>query len=134
MFKATYTYICVANFSCTRSFFSYLYSCPHSLFIQIAGSYIYICIYTYIFLRVEQTDPDIPLSPNPPTLRPFFSLYYPCRVTVLMVALYLYACNRYIRIHVDVHHFVYSRRSNCATMTLSTSVCCDLDSAHVSSM
>lgn len=83
MFKATYTYICVANFSCTRSFFSYLYSCPHSLSVQIAGSYIYICIYTYIFLRVEQTDPDIwshcPLSP--PTLRPFFSLCYPCRVT-----------------------------------------------------
>jgi len=94
------------------------------LSVQIAGSYIYMYIHIF-FLRVEQTDPDIwshcPL--NLPTLRPFFSLCYPCRVTEpLMVALYLHACNRYIRIHVDVHRFVCSSRSNCATTTLPISV------------
>lgn len=106
-----------SQFYTEMPFFSYLYSCPHFLSVQIAGSYIHIYIwYIYFFVlnkRTPTSDPTVPLSP--PTLRPFFSLCYPCRVTEpLMVALYFtcvqsvytYTCRRSRSLY-----FVCSRRS-----------------------
>ena len=108
MFKATYTYICVANF-CVHTVFFLLPIFVSTFSFCTDCRIVYIYVYIHILLRVEQTDPDIwsycPLSP--PTLRPFFSLCYPCRVTEPLMVV-LHACNRYIRINVDrhVHHFV----------------------------
>lgn len=139
--KATYTYIYVAVF---RHVFLRIYTvfplpiCVHvlSLFLSLYNypRRIYISIYISSCWANLTCDPSIPQV----HLRFVHSCLFVVRAerrSLLMVALYLHACNGiYVYIHVDIHQFARSRRSNCATMTPPTSVLQSQFSLYASSM
>lgn len=137
MFKATYTYICVANFACTRSFFSYIYIRVHVLSLYRLPDRIYIYVYIHIFLRVEQTDPRhlIPLFPKPAHASsillsllsvPSDRAFNGCFVFTCVQSIYTYTCRRSpfrLLAQIKLRDGDFYPRARC-----------DLDSAHASSM
>lgn len=117
-----YIYIYIRVHTCSLSF---------SLFLCTDPRHLYIYIYLYISSCWAKMNPSLFSTCDPIVPQAHSRFVNSCLFVIraecaepLMVALYLHACKRYIRIHVDVHvyYFVCSRRSNCATMIPPTSV------------